>query len=238
MDLIRPPTDNLYKFLAISGLVLLGLSSLGEIKIGVELVNVSRQPYVDLLRFENELSNFVDDQKYFEDVSEIEGKLSVRYSAIQAADSRLANAPGGKLMDKALEQEVFALCDEIDAELRRLAVQPCCESIEAYLGLAATKSLWSCGKGLDSDEFTAHVEKLKSDNFKDVIAERKSRGRKLQADFAEVTVNLEVAVEGMYVIQEWKSYFNWGRTVGIAVSIMGFILWYSKVQRHQDLLLF
>ncbi len=166
MQIPRPPTDNLYKFLAITGLLVLATC------IGI---NEHRNYIHSVENAQIRVGKETIDRKLAQETEEIDRVVS----SVQANIARAKNSPE-QLDHEAIDQ----LRDEIE-ELRRIAFKQ-------------SSSDWLV---------------------------KDSSALRLKSELADASV---AATRSMNI---WLIFFG---LVGLLSTLSGFVLWYYKLQRHQD----
>lgn len=215
------PTDNLYKFLALFGLVLFVFGiffpedrvarSSAEQR---EAERVWRVAKVRLDRKNAELR---------EALKQIQDKL-----AEQARNKQQLDEAAAKLQAKG-DFLVNSLTEEAKRSLKSKAVKDL---------IAQTKALDPEYQALD-EKIRQNTEAIKKTN--DDIQRLRPRQAELAEESQIEIVNVETfnkAIEELtYQIKLWFSLSIGSMTFGFILMLLGFQLWYKKVQVHQDAIL-
>lgn len=179
---LKPPTDNLYKFIALAGVVIFILSVVYPFRWSMEV-----------------------DQRRLEVERDIE---IAKFETVEK---------------KALEMELNLA--------RRLA-----EQASRLLRAEITKSEKSGGSTRAINETIDRLKK-ESSSFE-------AKARELSE---KLSVSGRNTIERTYKLKLWKYYDGYatflfqvgsiGSTVGFILAVLGFYLWYVKLQRYQDVIL-
>ena len=205
MDFLTPPTDNLYKFMAIGGIALF-IALLFVDKADFDrLQDLGAQAAMDLassgakIEFQRELNG--EEHKRTEAIN----------NRSQAVDARLGevNRQRAEIVKQA-EGARGVLADKFNAQLHELDIAREAAESDAQRVIAETHAV---------DQRIDTIVKAAIDDSVATAA--------LQARTKHLTIQ-RVALE------DRSKYFNWLSAFSGLFSTLGFLLWYSKVQRFQD----
>lgn len=219
MQYITPPTDNLYKFLAIGGLAVIVIAFIVPIQAIVELEKKSIEsdrPLNESLRTRISIALAAsDDEPLSKDL------VAKAAEAIWSNDKNVRNAylvDWEDRIDK-IDKSIFS----VDAaEVRQeLASEKGRIDLKTFFGL--TDGQVNDPKAADhADEWIANLRREYLEDRKlDDEAMLSLRTFWLTLDYANIT----------------QQYGKWGISLGAVMAVVGFGLWWYKVQRFQDKIL-
>lgn len=192
-DLLKPPTDNLYKFIALTGLLILVIS---VVLPAYALVTLEMKR-LDLVRELNKTSATLDEAKTLgEEAEAATHNAQAASSQVDAAVARYKAMPKSKHPSRQEANERLRRLDEIEA---------------ASQGLRdATQKLQAKTEEFGKKTSEAHNRSIETDYQNEVLD----------------TINLGFDLSKLLLLI--------GSFVGIVIALLGFVLWYRKVQVFED----
>jgi hypothetical protein len=226
------PTDNLYKFVAISGIAIAGFA-----------VYIAWSSAIELLNLHHRQTLMVD--QFFAEAIEWEAQLAAEgVISPQERDESIA-----MLMAKAKEAKAMKATKAPDANVD---LDTCFEEIAKCIGEIAHPNAQEMHRHLQEKWFR---EKIKSDMKYDDAEYDNWAARLTLQEFTKMRAS---AIEHAKLLQDkaaqiasggiefgrsvdWflliNRYSKWALGAGGFVALVGFVLWYFKVQRYQDKIL-
>jgi len=203
MEYPQLPTDNLYKFLALTGLALLFFSVTypinKTIEIKLRLIEVSAQ---------------VEKRKL--ELSEIK-REGTRLDAILADSQAAINKGNGKRFDAMLSDLQADINKEHKSEIVKAALEHGINLVDIKDGVRKLEAIEA--------SLVKHGE-LSEKHLKKIL-EYQLKGVDLDATLKRIDVQ-----EGYLASYRMAAYL--GSILGVLLSIIGFLLWYYRIQRPND----
>ena len=192
-DLLKPPTDNLYKFIALTGLLVLIIS---VVLPAYALVTIEMKR-LDVVRELNKTSATLEEAKSLG----IEAEAATHdahaaSSQVDAAVARYKAMPKSKHPSRQEATERLRRLDEIEAATQRLR--------------DTAQKLQSKTEELGKKTAEAHTRSIETDYQNEVLE----------------TINLGFVLSKILLLI--------GSLVGLVIALLGFVLWYRKVQLFED----
>lgn len=192
-DLLKPPTDNLYKFIALTGLLLLIIS----VVLPAYAIVTMEMKRLDVVRELNKTSATLDEAKNLGVEAEAATHdAHAASSLVDAAVARYKAMPKSKHPSRQEATERLRRLDEIEAATQRLR--------------DASQKLQSKTEELGRKTAEAQTRNIETDYQNELLE----------------TINLGFIVSKILLLI--------GSLVGIVLALLGFILWYRKVQVFED----
>jgi DNA-binding transcriptional MerR regulator len=182
MDIIKPPTDNLYKFLALSGLLILIISTTYPVWLYLELDKQSAGFHRDLKVLNIEAEKFQESRP---------------------------------VVDKAIRESSKVNSQALDAVEKFKKSQISLEEVRKALDEASNAS----------GEATEKIKELEEEVHNWL---RQHAEIEYKKDLLEISESAAKRVGGLAVI---------GTLAGLGITVWGFILWYQRVQKYEDIIL-
>lgn len=192
-DLLKPPTDNLYKFIALTGLLILIIS----VVLPAYALVTMEMKRLEVVRELNKTSATLDEAKSLGVEAEAATHdAHAASSQVDAAVARYKAMPKSKHPSRQEATERLRRLDEIEAATQRLR--------------DASQKLQSKTEELGRKTSEAHTRNIETDYQNEVLE----------------TINLGFVLSKILLLI--------GSLVGLVIALLGFVLWYRKVQAFED----
>jgi hypothetical protein len=215
MDFLKPPTDNLYKFVAITGFVLTVVP-----------------PY---LAYRFDADSYLTIHEYEREV----GDVLSEYHAIFVDQIRPDQIKEVRLVDETIPfqlhrlntdedlQKIINHLEEHDHKLFMLSAFPKKDDDVA-------RELWTTSFRLSPEAYDALIQSPSADNL---ISKVNSQARLLRPKHQRIIFTVVDTVTLADDVDVAALYAFGAMAIGIVLMIVGFALWYIRVQRPQDRIL-
>lgn len=213
MDYLKPPTDNLYKFITLSGLVLLVASQCVAphyIEVERRTTNASAE---EISRIHAEVLSLYLIGVDFKVLDEIKIQTSIRNT-------------GDPPPTDEEQRKNFKQLDDMETTLLQLSNIPRKDDKK-------TTKLWKDVLGLTEEQYS-HFCSTMGEKDNPIVATvalarhlRQERLPKLYTAYADHCSSITAG-------NRYVAYRFYGTTSGIGMFMVGAILWFVRVQRHED----
>jgi hypothetical protein len=192
-DVLKPPTDNLYKFIALTGLLVLIVSVVLQ---AYALVTMEMKR-LEVVRELNKTNATLSEAKGLgEEPEGAKHDANAASVKLDAAVARYKAMPKSKHPSRQEATEQLRRLDEIEAASQRLR--------------DASKELQSKAEELGRKTAEAHTRSIETEYQNEVLE----------------TINLGFVLSKILLLI--------GSLVGIVIALLGFVLWYRKVQLFEE----
>jgi hypothetical protein len=220
MDFLKPPTDNLYKFLAIGGLVVIGFSLYTKHGARNDLIKV-----ID--SFQKEQHGFAEQLL----VPQITESLRPPLRKWEPPDPPQGNYLTGDRADRDAWKVVF---DNILEISRKNAAPPTPTEMGEYFRRPEVLGYYMLYEGRPEGDF---IKQGKTKSYPDFVDLIKDERQMWQSKFREILQFTHALDSTWAVIDEYNAidaHSKVGFWVGVGMTVFGFGLWWGVLQRHQD----
>lgn len=210
------PTDNLYKFMAIAGLVLFGVSIIFPVQ--QELV-ISSEIHRQTLEWYD----------LFSAMSEVDDE----YPNWTMRDADSGNP--AKAIERTQRDEIISgLCEE-EKHLKRVAsMAPDEDDKQYWFSLDFIKKTSKRKQRLDDAQYDRWVKSLSLADFSAMMKPKSELARKSLPKLFQLKVTLERLWELKKFLAQVLACCVAGIAIGLSLVLSGFYLWYVRCQRYQD----
>ena len=208
MDFLTPPTDNLYKFLAIAGIAVALSAGFFENRQLAQITENSNQ--VEGERATQQMIREIDDV-------EIKREQESYESRMKSNDQRLNDLQKEQAQLNAVQEKVAGKASEVDKSDYK-------QQSEAFTAKA--------------ERLRSDVEQMRSTNGVDAEAENMFKTVRAEViAMAAIAGKNAVTIELLEQFKVDRKFYDGAILTGICIAAYGFLLWYLKVQRYQDRIL-
>jgi hypothetical protein len=222
MEPFKPPTDNLYKFIAIAGLVL----SLGCVW---QMNKLHSYAYETMERYDSVRNSQMRRRAG--------DKLSV-YPSLIVKDKWPKHPSFDEVEARDDARRTYMeYADSLGELLYEESATPTEKSKSEYFSREDVKSFFKIEKGIEREKYDSFVSQMTVSEFAELVRPEIESARQERADLVQELDLLRDtwrAIDWFYLAFRWAGLLAW---VGGGVSVIGFIAWYVQVQRWEDQLL-
>lgn len=226
--IINPPTDNLYKFMAIAGLVIFLAAMTVPYKFAFDLDS-------EIQAYEESANKFVVQHDHL--WLDIVGGVVNELGQVAGPNSMPRNEGDNEneLIIKTSFDDVFI--QGIDTELRALSGASTKDALRRILDLPEIKVTMQTRYSIADDKYDEFVGKVVSQDLDETLQTIPQRARRIREEFGIMRPkNLR-----LWKLQEWqrqlREYAPCFAGIGVGLGFIGFLGWWYKVQRWQDIVL-
>ncbi len=222
MEFLKPPTDNLYKFIAIGGVAIIGVCLYVSTTVQSELFKAEQQFLKESIDRTEQYGEFPNSTlPFFRPLFDNIESPKVNFISRSPEDRDLF---------------LNYLYQSRDS-LRPKTAPPTPEEMDAYFQRQDVKDYFVIEKAMSSKTYEAMAQQMTLPRFNSMV--------KPQIDFflkAERLINRRImAMSEFWGIVDTHLHHNssaaMGAVAGVCIAAAGFILWWIMVQRHEDRIL-
>jgi hypothetical protein len=218
MDIVKPPTDNLYKFAAITGLLVAAASYYLPSSYEYEFRLAERDGMKEAAAAVCEYETLV--------------MLAGGFEAFKRAqDAKGDNRPPYMITDdKGVRAQWRSIFKTETETLLQISVFP-------KAGSETDREFWMEQIGISKDAYDKVLEQQASGEANTELDHIVMGAAALRPKLLRAQIEVHKLWDMMDSMNKRWSMGRWGMGLGLVVGACGFIAWYRRVQRHQDTLL-
>lgn len=214
----KPPTDNLYKFVAVTGLALAAFCFVFPNQQSDSLSSKIDANATELLEFESRLND-------------LEG------SGIQIRSDEHASPYRAIVATKQEYADYHCAIDKLGSDLVDAETLSGKWAKNAYFANTKVRESLKRTKGFTDSQFDAWVNAMTVDEYQKLMEPYRTLAKTLRHDLFKHIGLLEATWKFSERVEQYAKWAQRGIWFGLGVALLGFACWYFKLQRHQDALL-
>ncbi|MGV3608878.1 MAG: hypothetical protein ACO1RA_20915 [Planctomycetaceae bacterium] len=236
MDFITPPTDTLYKFIAISGAAIIIAANIWSYRATTALEQTEAELDKTYIQVEVRIDALISSAMCFHDVRKLNDKISTQADEIGRLEKiRVQKKEKYSEQQLKLESEVAILLDEL---LHTLSYAPTVERFQANAKNQGVEECWQSCCNKDPESYKVFVETITPTTLNNQYAPLRAEARALRIEAAKGGSEF-LSLALAYNRQIDFNYRCWqAGWIGVVLAGGGLVAWYFQAQRHQDSLLF
>jgi hypothetical protein len=214
----KPPTDNLYKFVAIAGLAVSAFCFVFPNQQAESLASKIDAHATELLEFESKLND-------------------LEVSGIQIRTDEHASPYRAIAANKQEQADYHRAIDKLGSGLLEAETLSGKWAKNAYFANAAVREFLKKTKGFTDSQYDTWVNGMTVDEYQKLMEPYRTLAKTLRHDLFKYIGLLEATWELTERVEQYAKWAQWGTWFGLGIALLGFACWYFLLQRHQDALL-